>query len=405
MFKNKNYLRLLLGQTAANLGDIFYIVAIISLVYNTTGSAFYASWIPFVMTFSLFAAGVVTPLVLAKIHINLLLTITQFVKTILLTMVWLIVIMTHHPSIFVLLLFIICISFLDGFANPLKQSMIPQYVAELELMKANSIAESIDQVMQIASWMIGGSLLLWLSAENVILFSVCLYGIAATAFFFLAKIQVEKEENRSLFKQVTEGFQIIFQSKLQRSFLWIDLFESAASAVWVSAILLVYVKEVLGQSSAWWGFINAAFFAGMIGISLLMIRFDAWVQQRMKVVVLGGAILSAGATFIFGYTSVGLIALVCSFFVGVGSQLKGIPLQTLFQKVTPKEQLAIVYAAFHTIYTPVFGISTLVVGFLSEQMGVSSVFFFSAACLLVVCILSKRLLRISHGVETRCSSK
>lgn len=394
MNKNYQFALLIFGQTTANLADVFYIVVLINIVYQTTGSAFYASVVTFATTLAIFAAGILTPILLHRIQINRLLVYTQLVKTILLLTLWLYIMYTEQFLFFVLIAFVISISFLEGFANPIKQSLIPHYVKQEELIRANSLAESIYQIMQVTSWMIGGVLLVWFSSEGVILLSFGLYVLATVAFFFLKKVRDAEEEKKrtSLFSQITEGFSILIRHVRLRKFLLINGLESIASAVWISSILLVYVVEVINQDSAWWGFINAAFFAGLISISILMYRFNQFVETKRKPIVLIGAAITALATFIFGYTSMGVIALICSLFVGIGMQMKSIPLQTLFQQTAPKEKLPVLYAAEGTLLTPLFGIASLVFGIIADKWSAASVFTISAICLVGVVMMCIQLL-------------
>lgn len=394
MSKNYHFLLLISGQTTANLADVFYIVALINLVYQTTGSAFYASIVTFSTTMAIFVAGMLTPILFYRVQLKRLLITTQLLKTILLLLLWVYIMFTEQALFFVLIGFVIAISFLDGFANPIKQSLIPYYVKEEELMKANSLAESIYQTMQVASWMIGGLLLVWFSTGSVILFSFILYCFATVAFSFLKRVKGSREEQKkmSLFAQSTEGFSILIRHVLLRKFLLINALESIASAVWISSILLVYAVEVIEKDSAWWGFINAAFFTGLISISILMYRLDQFVEEKRKIVVLLGASFTTISTFLFGYTSIGVVALVSSFLVGIGTQLKGIPLLTLFQQIAPKEKLPLLYAAEGTVLTLLFGIASLVFGLIADKWGVGLVFFISAGCLAGVWMLCVQLL-------------
>ncbi len=393
MSKNRQFVLLISGQTTANLADVLYIIALINLVYQTTGSAFYASIVTFVTMMAVFAAGIVAPVLLQRMQLNRLLVHTQLLKTTLLLLLWLAIAFMDQPPFFVLIGFVIVISFLDGFANPVKQSLIPHYVKEEELMRANSLAESIYQIMQVSSWMIGGVLLVWLSSGGVILLSFVLYCLATIAFFFLQTIETSnrEQEKTPLFTQIAEGFSILIRHVLLRKFLMINALESIASAVWISSILLVYAVEVIGKDGAWWGLINAAFFAGLICISVLMYRFDRFVEAKRRAIVLTGAAITVVATFLFGFTTLGTIALISSFLVGVGTQLKGIPLVTLFQQTAPKEKLPLLYAAEGAIGTALFGIASLAFGLMADKYGVASVFFLSTGCLVVVwllCVLS-----------------
>lgn len=385
---------LLIGQTSANLGDVFYSLAIISLIYRITGSAFYSSLVTFTMTLSIFLSGILTPMVLDKFHMNQVFRVTQMLKTGLLLLVWLYLKLDTVAEYGVIFLLFVCISFLDGFANPIKQSLIPYYVDEKDLMKANSLAESVDEVMQVGNWLIGGSLLLWFSSADIVFLSVGLYIIATTAFTLLKRVELpEKTDSPSRMDQATEGFRLFAKEADLRTYLFIDSLEGIASPVWNSSILLVYVAESLQEEPNWWGLINAAFFAGMILISLLMYRFNESVQRNLSQVTLLGVIVTAVSTFLFGHTTISFIALVSSLLVGVGTQLKGIPLQTMFQQTAPKEKLPVLYAAEGSLLMPLLGVFSLGIGFLADRVSISFVYNLSAVLLVLTGVLYVRLLR------------
>lgn len=384
MLHNKQFIYLLIGQTTANLGDVFYTIAIISIIYSSTGSAFYASFVTFTMTISIFISSILTPMILDKFHLNQFLTSTQFLKTILLLLVWLYLISFSTIDYWMIFLFFICISFLDGFANPIKQSLIPHYVPSEELMKANSLSESINEVMQVGNWLIGGSMLLWFSSADVILFSLGLYVMATLSFSRLKKVDLpEKKESNSKIAQATEGFSLFAKKTDLRTYLIIDSLESIAAPVWNSSILLVYVTESIQEESNWWGWINAAFFVGMILSSLIMYRLTDSVQKNINKIIILGVMITSLATFLFGYTTISSLALASSLFVGVGTQLKGIPLQTMFQQTAPKEKLAVLYAAEGSFLTPLLGLTSLLVGFLADRVSISFVYYLSALILLI----------------------
>ncbi len=52
--KNHSFRFLWIGQSMANLGDVFYIVAIISLLYTLTESPFALALVPFMNMFGRF---------------------------------------------------------------------------------------------------------------------------------------------------------------------------------------------------------------------------------------------------------------------------------------------------------------------------------------------------------------
>lgn len=80
---NKNFSLLLTGQSLANIGDVLYMVGIISAIFGLTGSATAASFVPFTITTSMFVSNLLTPLLIERVNLKWLLAGSQLGKTIL----------------------------------------------------------------------------------------------------------------------------------------------------------------------------------------------------------------------------------------------------------------------------------------------------------------------------------
>lgn len=153
--------------------------------------------------------------------------------------------------------------------------------------------------------------------------------------------------------------------------------------VWIAAILYVFVSEALAVDEKWWGFINGSFFVGLIAGSLLCLRFTEWVENHLSHFILIGAIFSSLATVLFGLNSVPLVALLLSVLVGVFSQLKNIPQQTVVQTSVPKEQLPTVFTTLGAIGMGTFGVSSLLMGIVADLFGIRAVFVLSGVLLAI----------------------
>ncbi|WP_438825632.1 MFS transporter [Neobacillus drentensis] len=167
-----------------------------------------------------------------------------------------------------------------------------------------------------------------------------------------------------------------------------EFFESIASTVWIAAILIVYVKEALNAEEQWWGFINSAFFIGLIIGSILCVKWSQFVERKRYVFIITGTLLTCVLTILFGITSFPVIALILSALIGLFGQLKNIPQQTIIQTSITKDQLATVYTSFGTISTGTFGISSLIMGVLSDYLGVRNVFVLSGILLSIVFVIA-----------------
>lgn len=99
-------------------------------------------------------------------------------------------------------------------------------------------------------------------------------------------------------------------------------------------------------------------------------------------------------TILFSFTNFPIIALIFSALIGLFGQLKNIPQQTILQMSIPKEQLATVYTSFGTITTGAFGVSSLIMGLLSDYFGVQIVFVLSGVLLAIVCVVAYKNKRL-----------
>ncbi len=389
---NKQLNRLLIGQSLANLGDVLYIVGVISLLYTISNSAFVTTLVPVVITTSLFISSLLTPLVVAKFQVKRILVVSQASKTLLMLLLGLFCYFYLDSENYVVVFVIISlVAFLDGCANPIIHSYLPQLVEETKLLKANSLVETLNQLIQIGSWFLGGMLLLMIGPAGVLWTVSVLYILAFVLWLTLPKVvKTEEEEEEGFWQQLTAGWRVVRETLVLQKIVWMDLIETIASVAWIAAILYIYVEQAIGQSEQWWGYLNGAFFVGFLLGSILCMRFAAFVD-RNKFYFMGLGVLAAGIlTIIFGMVHNPWTALILSLGIGLLGQLKNIPQQTIIQRAVSKDKLVIVYTSLGTVTTGIFGVSALGVGMLADLLGVRSVFIVSGILLLIVAFLVAR---------------
>ncbi|WP_409264015.1 MFS transporter [Lysinibacillus irui] len=320
---------------------------------------------------------------------NRLLTISQGCKTAVLVglasyVEW----VGAKPIVVYIYVMIAIIALLDGCANPIRQSLLPHYVEEKDLLRANSIAESVIQSIQVGSWFVGSSLLILFTPSQLLWVVVFLFFLATVLLNLLPDVPWKQSQQTKKRQLLVEGWQTILQSPVLKIAARMDLLESIAGAAWVAAILLVFVEEALQVSSQWWGYLNGIFFIGMIIGSMICLKWTSVVDRKKAVFICGGALLSAIFTLFFAFSPTALLALLCSFMIGICGQLKNIPQQTIVQTSVTKEKLPTVYTSLNVIVTGVFGISSFILGILSEWYGVRMVFVVSSMMLFVVSLIA-----------------
>ena len=243
------------GQMSANLGDILYLVCLIKLIFDATGSVTYMSLVPFFNTFSALISGLLAPLVINKYKLKAILFFSQCGKTFLLLVLCITAVVFKDGWLFWIYLLICFISFLDGWASPARNALVPSLVEESKLVKTNSLLSISDQIVQLIAWPIGSILLVALGAGKILWLTFCLY-LLSTIFMGLIKhgADLQTVDDQSRMDALKEGWRIIWNSKQLRTISFMNILETFANGVWIAAILFVYVAEALNKGESWWGF-------------------------------------------------------------------------------------------------------------------------------------------------------
>lgn len=386
---NRNFSLLLLGQSLANIGDVLYIVSVISTIFVLTGSAIAASFVPFTIASSMFISSLLTPLLVEKLNLKWLLAGSQIAKTILLFILGLMLIGLTAANYYFIFLIIGWIAFFDGCANPIRQTLTPYYVKPEHLIQANGISETVTQVIQAGMWFVGSSLLMIVSSQQLIWLVGCLFIIASILLCLLESVSNhETTEIKGKLEKIKEGWKTLSNTPVLRRIAWIEFLETIAATVWIAAILYVFVSDALNVDEKWWGFINGANFLGLILGSAYCIKFSSFVEKKIGTFIFVGSFSSFLFTILFSLNSIPLISLLLSLCVGLFGQIKKIPQQTVIQTSVSKEQLSTVYTSLGAIGTGIFGVGSLVMGVLADFLGIRMVFVISGLLLAIVSIIA-----------------
>lgn len=385
---NKNFSLLLTGQSLANIGDVLYMVGIISAIFGLTGSATAASFVPFTITTSMFISNLLTPLLMSKVNLKWLLAGSQLGKTILIGGLGLLLMIISDTNYYLVFVVISGIALLDGCANPIMRSMIPQYVHPDKLVRANGIAESITQLIQTIMWFVGSLFLVLMNPQQIVWVVGSLFVVSSILLCFLENIEHENEEQEEgMLFQVKKGWKDLLNTPVLRKIAWMEILETIAGTVWIAAILYVFVNEALQVGEEWWGLINGSFFLGLIIGSIICIRYAIMVERKLSELIFISSLFSLIVTILFGVTSIPILALFLSLAIGLFEQIRAIPLQTIIQTSVPKTKLSTVYTSLGAVATGVFGVSSLVMGIMADLFGVRSVFLVSGVMLLIVTLI------------------
>ena len=382
---SNSFIKLLVSQLFANLADIFFRVTIIANIYIISKSVIATSLVPILIGISSFVASLLVPLVTKRIALNRVLSLSQFGKTILLTILVGMFTVMQSVAPLVIYLFVVAISILDGFAAPVSYAIVPRYATDLG--KANSALSMTGEAVQLVGWGLGGLLFATIGLLPTTFIILILYIISSFLMLLLPKAEVEVLESETNLEILLKGWKLVARDSRLRLFVSANLFEIFSNTIWVSSIILVFVTELLNETESYWGYSNTAYSIGIIISGLIAFRLSEKFLAAKWESILFPLVAMAIVTLTILYFPNAQMFLLFSALVGMLSQLKEVPESVFLQETVEENNLVNVYSVLEVISTLSFSVFVLLMSYITESFGISISFWLSAICLMIEAIL------------------
>lgn len=382
---SNSFIKLLVSQLFANLADIFFRVTIIANIYIISKSVIATSLVPILIGVSSFVASLLVPLVTKKLALNRVLSLSQFGKTILLSILVGMFILMQSVAPLVTYLFVVVISILDGFAAPVSYAIVPRYATDLG--KANSALSMSGEAVQLVGWGLGGLLFATIGLLPTTFIILILYIISSFLMLFLPKAEVEVLESETNLEILLKGWKLVARDSRLRLFVSANLLEIFSNTIWVSSIILVFVTELLNETESYWGYSNTAYSIGIIISGLIAFRLSEKFLAAKWESILFSLVGMVIVTLTILYFPNAQMFLVFSALVGMLSQLKEVPESVFLQETVEENNLVNVYSVLEVISTLAFSVFVLLMSYITESFGISISFWLSAICLMIEAIL------------------
>ena len=382
---SNSFIKLLVSQLLANLADIFFRVTIIANIYIISKSVIATSLVPILIGISSFVASLLVPLVTKRLALNRVLSLSQFGKTILLTILVGMFTVMQSVAPLVIYLFVVAISILDGFAAPVSYAIVPRYATDLG--KANSSLSMSGEAIQLVGWGLGGLLFATIGLLSTTFIILILYIISSFLMLFLPKAEVKVLESETNLEILLKGWKLVARDPRLRLFVSANLLEIFSNTIWVSSIILVFVTELLNETESYWGYSNTAYSIGIIISGLIAFRLSEKFLAAKWESILFPLVAMAIVTLTILYFPNAQMFLVFSALVGMLSQLKEVPESVFLQETVEENNLVNVYSVLEVISTLAFSVFVLLMSYITESFGISISFWLSAICLMIEAIL------------------
>ena len=382
---SNSFIKLLVSQLFANLADIFFRVTIIANIYIISKSVIATSLVPILIGISSFVASLLVPLVTKRLALNRVLSLSQFGKTILLTILVGMFTVMQSVAPLVIYLFVVVISILDGFAAPVSYAIVPRYATDLG--KANSALSMSGEAVQLVGWGLGGLLFATIGLLPTTFIILILYIISSFLMLLLPKAEVEVLDSETNLEILLKGWKLVARDPRLRLFVSANLLEIFSNTIWVSSIILVFVTELLNETESYWGYSNTAYSIGIIISGLIAFRLSEKFLAAKWESILFSLVGMVIVTLTILYFPNAQMFLLFSALVGMLSQLKEVPESVFLQETVEENHLVNVYSVLEVISTLSFSVFVLLMSYITESFGISISFWLSAICLMIEAIL------------------
>jgi MFS family permease len=290
------------------------------------------------------------------------------------------------------------VALLTQFFIPAETPMVPLVVQKKHLLSANALFGMGIYGSILVAYVLSGPLIIMLKPSGTLLFLAAMLVIGAFFIFFIRiknKPQVRKTESQrvNIFQDLSNTFALMSRTNVVSQSLFLLCLSQVLILV-MATIAPGYAHQVLGISVEQFPllFVAPAALGMVVGATTLVNMFHA--RPRQKIITFG-VFLSGLAMLLLPYGSrvasrdfvhvinayiphiveinILHIMVVLAFILGVGNSFIFVPANTLLQEKTSDEIRGKIYGFLNTMVGILSLLPILIVGGLSDLIGVGSV--------------------------------
>ena len=383
MFKNKNFSILLFGRLITNFGDSIYSIATLTLIYSLTKSTFYSGITLFLISFTAILQIFISPII-SKFNVKYFLIISQLLQAIILLVItYLIFIDKLHITI--LIIFIVCISFINQIVYPIQLSLLPKIVKQQELVKANSLFSIAYQGSDALFNSIGGFIITVFGTIFAFIINSFTFFVNSVLFIFLSSDLSKNEKTittqENYLSKLSNGIKIWNTPLLKPLLIGIIIINFSTSS------LLTILPEY-SETSYFYGILLSA---SGLGILIGAFLSNTQILKNIRLSILYttftlGIALSWGTLSILNNNSIinKIINFSLFLFGWILIGILNIYSQTMIQCIISKDKLDVAMSTMIGLSIAFTPLGALIAGILSIKYNTKTIIIITS--LLIFCV-------------------
>lgn len=397
VLRQRSFACLWVGQLVSLVGDWMLLVALPFYIYTLTGSTLATGMMFIVQTVPRLCLGSVAGVFADRWNRKYTMIVTNLVQAGVLLPLFLV----HSPEwLWVIYVFAFIDSNVAQFFLPAQSAIVPQLVAESDLLTANALNSTSSELTRLIGPFLGGLLLGTLGLNSVIvgdvlsfLFSALMISLIVFPFHPARTREATQRPGtrvRKIWREWLDGLHLVRHEGLIAA-IFIVMGVAMIGEGLIEVLLPGYVEQVLQGSAVVLGWLMSAQAVGGIAGSLLIVRLSKWMPPALLIslcgLIFGGllAVIALVHTLVIVLPLVALIgASVIGFFV---SQI------TLLQNTVANAYQGRVFGAFNTLQAIAMLIGMALASSLGDRAGIVPMVLVDAACNLLAALLAFALIR------------
>lgn len=271
-----------------------------------------------------------------------------------------------------------------GIQTPTVNSMIPLLVPEDKLMKFNGVNSSIQSVIQFASPLVAGGILVLGSISNILFIDVitAVIGVSILSFIKIEQKSIQKiEKKASTINDIKEGIRFSISDKLIGKLLLIYgifIFLSVPSSFMSSLI----ITRNFGQDYMYLSICETIGFVGMFLGGLLLGTWGGF-KNRNKTLTLGMILYSIFAIGLGLVTQYWMfVALI--FFISFSIPIIQTTTMTMLQEKVQIEMQGRIFSLLNAIFSGIMPLGMILFGVLADIVSINYLIIPAGTILLLI---------------------
>ncbi|HEX3484631.1 MAG TPA: MFS transporter [Micropepsaceae bacterium] len=388
VFRHRNYRLFFSGQAVTLMGTWVQTVALSWLVYRLTHSVFLLGLVSFVSQAPIFF---ITPFagMIADRHdkrsvfiVTRTLCMAQAAVLTLLTL-------TGHIEIATIIVLALVLGIITAVETPARQAFTVDMVGREDLRQAIAFNAMMFNLARTVGPAIGGVIVAALGEGLCFLLNTVSFGAVLTSLFLMrTKSRTERPTTRP-WQDLKQGFQYVTRHPHIRMVLFLSAICSCFGTSYL-ALMPAFAQDILHENADGLGYLISAFGVGAISGAILVSRLP---ERHLALTPTIMAVLLGTSLIAFANTQSMLVALL--FVVPTGFAYLGIAVSSNTQVQTLSDDAmlgrVLAFYAMGALGSPPFG--ALLLGYISDLVGVRNAFMLSGAVCLIAAGISLMSLR------------